>query len=68
MSTKGKLNLSQIVIVSKYFETVNDFKYAEMSCPKFQVLCEMLHFNPITVDEETRQNKSHKIIKMINKH
>ena len=54
MSTKGKINLSQLVIVSKYFNSITDYENIEMACPKFQGLCEMLHFNPISVDEETR--------------
>ncbi|ELP93642.1 hypothetical protein EIN_239720 [Entamoeba invadens IP1] len=42
-----------IMIVSKYFKTINDFINLELVCKKFERNMEKFHFNPIPLNSKT---------------
>ena len=50
---KGKLGPYQLMITSKYFEDINDFKYLELSTKKAKDNMEKFHFNPIPLTKDT---------------
>ena len=52
---KGKLGPYQLMIVSKYFDEINDFKHLEYATKKAKDNMEKFHFNPIPLTKETRQ-------------
>ena len=52
---KGKLSPYDLMVVSKYFETIDDFINMELGITKARCNMEKFHFNPIALDEWSRQ-------------
>ncbi|EDS88705.1 leucine rich repeat protein bspa family [Entamoeba histolytica] len=50
-----KLGYNEIMIVSKYFEDINDFINLEMGVKRFQGNMERFHFNPIPLNQYSRK-------------
>ncbi|GAT99641.1 hypothetical protein CL6EHI_186220 [Entamoeba histolytica] len=50
-----QLGYNEIMIVSKYFEDINDFINLEMGVKRFQGNMEQFHFNPIPLNEYSRK-------------
>ncbi|EDR24622.1 hypothetical protein, conserved [Entamoeba dispar SAW760] len=56
MIKKGmKLGHNEIMIVSKYFDSINDFINLEIGIKRFQGNIERFHFNPIPLNEHSRK-------------
>ena len=55
MTTKGHLGGYDLMVVSKYFNTIEDFMHMELASPKARNNMEKFHFNPIALDEWSRQ-------------
>ncbi|ELP91660.1 leucine rich repeat containing protein BspA family protein, partial [Entamoeba invadens IP1] len=49
----SRLDGYHLMIVSKYFNTINDFKNIEFVCKKFGNTMDKFHYNPIPVTQET---------------
>nr|BAN38247.1 leucine rich repeat protein, BspA family [Entamoeba histolytica] len=49
------LGYNEIMIVSKYFEGINDFVNLEMGVKRFQGNMERFHFNPIPLNQYSRK-------------
>ena len=56
---KNKLGPYQLMIVSKYFESINDFKDLELATKKAKDNMEKFHYNPIPLTRETINHFSH---------
>ena len=52
---KRRLGVYQLMIASKYFETIDDFINLELATPKARGNMEKFHFNPIALDSWSRQ-------------
>ena len=52
---KGHLGVYQLMITSKYFDSINDFKNLELATKKAKGNMEKFHYNPIPLDRETRK-------------
>ena len=52
---KNKLGVYQLMIASKFFEDINDFKNLEYATKKARGNMEKFHFNPIPLTKETRK-------------
>ena len=52
---KGQLGSYDIMVVSKYFETIEDFIHVELASTKARGNMEKFHFNPIPLDSWSRQ-------------
>ena len=52
---KGKLYAYDLMVVSKYFESIDDFINMELATPKAEGNMEKFHFNPIALDEWSRK-------------
>ncbi|EDR25774.1 hypothetical protein EDI_162730 [Entamoeba dispar SAW760] len=50
-----KLGYNEIMIVSMYFNDINDFINLEMGVKRFQGNIERFHFNPIPLNEYSRR-------------
>ncbi|GAB1219470.1 hypothetical protein ENUP19_0036G0041 [Entamoeba nuttalli] len=50
-----RLGYNEIMIVSKYFEDINDFINLEMGVKRFQGNMERFHFNPIPLNQYSRK-------------
>ncbi|GAT99586.1 hypothetical protein CL6EHI_102700 [Entamoeba histolytica] len=50
-----QLGYNEIMIVSKYFEDINDFINLEMGVKRFQGNMERFHFNPIPLNQYSRK-------------
>ncbi|EDR21759.1 hypothetical protein EDI_255420 [Entamoeba dispar SAW760] len=50
-----KLGYNEIMIVSKYFNDINDFINLEIGIKRFRGNMERFHFNPIPLDEYSRK-------------
>ncbi|GAT98975.1 leucine rich repeat protein bspa family [Entamoeba histolytica] len=50
-----KLGYNEIMIVSKYFEDINDFINLEMGIKRFEGNMERFHFNPIPLNQYSRK-------------
>ena len=56
---KNKLGSYQLMITSKYFDDINDFKNLEYATKKAKGNMEKFHFNPIPLTRETRKYFTH---------
>ena len=54
-TTRGKLGGYDLMVVSKYFESIDDFINMELASPKARYNMEKFHFNPIALDKRSRQ-------------
>ena len=52
---KNKLGVYHLMIVSKYFESIDDFINLEISTPKAKGNMEKFHMNPISLESWSRQ-------------
>ncbi|BFU26445.1 hypothetical protein EHI_154590 [Entamoeba histolytica HM-1:IMSS] len=50
-----QLGYNEIMIVSKYFEDINDFINLEMGVKRFEGNMERFHFNPIPLNQYSRK-------------
>lgn len=50
---KGQLGVYHLMIVSKYFKTIDDFKNLELATPKAYGNMEKFRFNPISLTKDT---------------
>ena len=58
-TNKGRLGGYDLMIVSKYFNTIEDFMHMELASPKARNNMEKFHFNPIALDQWSRQFWKH---------
>ena len=49
-----RLDSNSIMIISKYFDTIDDFINLEIGIKKVKGNLNKFHYNPIEIDEETR--------------
>ena len=54
-TTKGQLGSYQMMIASKYFETIEDFENLEIATKKAEGNMEKFHFNPIPLTDYSRK-------------
>ena len=54
-NSKPKIDHYSIMISSKYFESIDDFIHLELCSPRFEGNMERFHFNPISLNYQTKQ-------------
>ena len=54
-TTKGQLGVYHLMIVSKYFKTIDDYINLELSTIKAKGNMEKFHYNPISLDKWSRK-------------
>ena len=52
---KGQLGVYHLMVASKYFSSIEDFKNLEYATKKAKNNTEKFHFNPIRITKETRK-------------
>ena len=53
--SRNQLDSYSLMVVSKYFETIEDFINMELGIPKTKGNMEKFHFNPIALDQWSRK-------------
>ena len=56
---KGKLESNHLMIISQYFETIDDFKNLQFATSKVKSNMENFQFNPIPLTNQTRKYFNH---------
>ena len=53
--SRNQLDSYSLMVVSKYFNTIDDFVNMELGIPKTKGNMEKFHYNPIALDEWSRK-------------